>query len=148
MASRIQSLNNQIKNKQKLLTAVTSSNLPQPIAPFSHAVAIKANSKLLFVSGQISRDAKSGKFVHSDNVALQTEQTLINLREVLKAGGSDLQYVVKCTVYLNDMAHFNKVNEVYAKFFNTDVKPARACFAVRELPAGAKVEIECIAVVP
>lgn len=70
------------------------------------------------------------------------------METVLKAGGSDLAHVVKCTVYLDDMAHFNAVNQVYGKFFNGDVKPARACFAVKELPAKAKVEIECIAVIP
>lgn len=109
---------------------------------------MSGGAKLLFVSGQLSRDPKTSQFVFADDIGLQTEQVLKNLQAVLKAGGSDLQHVVKCTVLLDDMAHFNKVNEVYGKFFYGDVKPARACFAVKELPAKAKVEIECIAVIP
>lgn len=148
MSSRLQQLNNQVNGSKTQTSAVTSNNLPTAVGPYSHAVAVSGGAKLLFVSGQLSRDPKTSQFVFTDDIGLQTEQVLKNLQAVLKAGGSDLQHVVKCTVLLDDMAHFNKVNEVYGKFFNGDVKPARACFAVKELPAKAKVEIECIAVIP
>jgi len=80
-------------------------------------------------------------------VAEQAEQCLKNLDEILKEGGSSLSNVVKTTVLLADMSDFAAVNAVYAKFFSSDPKPARACFAVKDLPLGALVEIEATAVV-
>lgn len=120
---------------------VSTDQAPGAIGPYSQAV--KAGN-LLFCSGQIPIDPSTGEFV-SDDIAEQTEQVLVNLRAVLEAGGADLSSVVKTTVFLQDMADFAAMNEVYARHFN-DTKPARATVAAAGLPKGARVEIECIAV--
>jgi 2-iminobutanoate/2-iminopropanoate deaminase len=122
-------------------TTVETTDAPGAIGPYSQA--IKAGN-LLFCSGQIPLDPQSGKFVNED-IAAATEQVLCNLRAVLKAGGAELSNVVKTTVFLKHMDDFSAVNEVYTRHFG-DAKPARACVAVSELPKGALVEIDAIAV--
>lgn len=99
----------------------------------------------MFCSGQIPIDPSTGEFV-SDDIAEQTEQVLVNLRAVLNAGGAELSSVVKTTVFLKDMADFAAMNEVYARHFS-ETKPARATVAAAGLPKGARVEIECVAVI-
>ncbi|KAF0852439.1 mitochondrial translation inhibitor protein [Andalucia godoyi] len=126
----------------KAVEAVIAKNAPAAIGPYS--AAVKANG-FVFVSGQLPIVPSTGSFVHPTDVAQQADQCLKNLGEILVAGGSSYSKVVKATVYLVDMEDFAAVNEVYAKYFG-DVKPARACFAVKELPKKARVEIECIAV--
>ena len=126
---------------KKRHTAVETTTAPGAIGPYSQA--IKAGT-LLFCSGQIPIDPNSGELV-SDSVASATEQVLRNLRAVLAAGGAALSDVVKTTVYLKEMSDFAAVNEVYARHFG-DSKPARACVAVSELPKGALVEIDAVAV--
>ncbi|REJ78977.1 MAG: RidA family protein [Acidobacteria bacterium] len=121
---------------------VSTDRAPGAIGPYSQAV--KAGN-FLFCSGQIPIDPQSGEFV-SDDVAEQTEQVLVNLRAVLEAGGATLASVVKTTVFLSDMANFAEMNEVYARHFD-ETKPARATVAAAGLPKGAKVEIECVAVI-
>ena len=113
---------------------------PAAIGPYSQAVRL---GDLLFCSGQIALDPRSGELVGS-TAPEQAEQALANLAAVLEAGGSSMGMVVRTTVFLADMADFAAVNEVYAKHFG-DSKPARATVAVRELPKGARVEIDCIA---
>lgn len=120
---------------------ISTDQAPGAIGPYSQAV--KAGN-LLFCSGQIPIDPSTGEFV-SDDVSEQTEQVLVNLRAVLNAGGADLSSVVKTTVFLQDMADFAAMNEVYARHFG-EAKPARATVAAAGLPKGARVEIECIAV--
>ncbi len=129
----------------------TNSEMPRPetihtelapaaIGPYSQAIRL---GNLLFCSGQIALDPKSGELVGS-SAPEQAEQALSNLKAVLEAGGSSMGMVARTTVFLADMADFAAVNEVYAKHFG-DSKPARATVAVRELPMGARVEIDCIA---
>ncbi len=121
---------------------ISTENAPGAIGPYSQA--IKTNG-MVFCSGQIPIDTATGEFV-SDDVAEQTEQVLKNLSAVLEAAGSDLNNVVKTTVFLADMADFAAMNEVYAKYFSEN-KPARATVQAAGLPRGARVEIECIALV-
>ena len=120
---------------------ISTENAPGAIGPYSQAV--KAGS-MVFCSGQIPIDPKTGDFV-SDDVAEQTEQVLKNLNAVLEAAGMSLNNVVKTTVFLADMNDFAQMNEVYAKYFSEN-KPARATVQAARLPRDARVEIDCIAV--
>lgn len=113
---------------------------PQAIGPYSQAV--KAGG-FVFASGQIPIDPETGEFV-SGGIAEQTRQVMKNLSAVLEAAGSDLQLVVKTTVFLVDMAEFTAMNEVYGTFFR-DEPPARATVQAARLPRDARVEIEAIA---
>ena len=101
---------------------VKTSAAPPPIGPYSQAVVADG---MLYASGQIPLDPKSGEIVGED-VAGQTRQVLANLDAVLRAGGSSADGVVKVTVYLRDMADFPAMNEVYAAYFDGDVPPARS----------------------
>lgn len=121
---------------------ISTENAPSAIGPYSQAVK---TGNMVFVSGQIPIDPKTGEFV-SNNVAEQTEQVLKNLAAVLEAAGSNISNVVKTTVFLADMNDFAAMNEVYAKFFS-DNKPARATVQAARLPRDARVEIECVALV-
>ncbi len=120
---------------------VSTENAPGAIGPYSQA--IKAGN-LVFCSGQIPIDPKTGDFV-SDDVAEQTEQVIVNLKAVLAAAGASIGDVVKTTVFLADMGEFAAMNEVYARHF-VDNKPARATVQAARLPRDARVEIDCIAV--
>ena len=120
---------------------ISTEKAPGAIGPYSQA--IKAGN-MIFCSGQIPIDIATGEFVSQD-VAEQTEQVLKNLTAVLEAAGTDLNSVVKTTVFLADMNDFAAMNEVYARYF-TENKPARATVQAARLPRDAKVEIECIAV--
>lgn len=113
---------------------------PKPIGPYSQAV--KANG-LLFVSGQVALDPKTGEFLAGD-IRQQTERVLENVKGIVEAGGSNLSHVVKTTVFLKDMNDFAAMNEVYGKFFAA-APPARATVQVARLPKDAFVEIEVIA---
>jgi 2-iminobutanoate/2-iminopropanoate deaminase len=121
---------------------ISTENAPGAIGPYSQAV--KAGN-IIFCSGQIPIDPKTGDFV-SEDVAGQTEQVLKNLSAVLEAAGASLNDIVKTTVFLADMNDFAAMNEVYAKYFSEN-KPARATVQAARLPRDARVEIECIAVV-
>ena len=121
---------------------ISTENAPGAIGPYSQA--IKAGN-LVFCSGQIPIDPKTGEFVSTD-VAEQTEQVLINLKAVLEAAGASLSDVVKTTVFLADMGEFAAMNDVYARHF-VENKPARATVEAARLPRDARVEIDCIAVV-
>lgn len=119
---------------------IHTDKAPAAIGPYSQAVRA---GNLLFVSGQIPIDPATGAFA-GDDIVTQTRQSLTNVRSILEAAGYSLSDVVKATVLLADMGDFAAMNTVYAEFFTTDC-PARAAFAVKELPKGAKVEIEVIA---
>jgi 2-iminobutanoate/2-iminopropanoate deaminase len=119
---------------------IHTDKAPAAIGPYSQAVQA---GNLLFVSGQIPIDPATGVFAGEDIVS-QTRQSLTNVQAILEQAGYSLSDVVKATVLLADMGDFAAMNGVYAEFFKTDC-PARAAFAVKELPKGAKVEIEVIA---
>ena len=119
---------------------ISTENAPGAIGPYSQAVKIGG---FVFCSCQIPIDPASGTFV-SDDVAEQTEQVLKNLSAVLEAAGTNIENVVKTTVFLADMTDFAEMNEVYARFFSEN-KPARATVQAARLPRDSRVEIECIA---
>lgn len=119
---------------------VESNEAPKAIGPYSQG--IKAGG-FVFVSGQVALDPATGAMVGSD-VAAQTERVLQNLQAIVEAAGSDLERVVKTTVYLRSMADFAAMNEVYKKYFKNE-PPARATVAVAGLPKDALVEIDVIA---
>ena len=119
---------------------VQTDNAPKAIGPY--AQAIKANG-FLYTAGQIPIDPKTGNIVEGD-IRAQTRQVLENLKAVLQAGGSSLDRVVKATVFLKHMADFATMNEVYAQYLD-GAKPARSTVAVAELPRGALIEIDLVA---
>ena len=120
--------------------SIHTPNAPAAIGPYSQAVQA---GNTLYVSGQIPIDPATGAF-SGDDITAQTRQSLTNVRNILEAAGFTLADVVKTTVLLADIADFATMNAVYAEFFTSDC-PARACFAVKDLPKGALVEIEAIA---
>ena len=113
---------------------------PAAIGPYSQGIRI---GDFLFTSGQIALDPATGE-MWSGEIEQETEKTLENIEAILKAGGLSLGHVVKTTVYLADLNHFVRMNQVYEQFFSTN-KPARACVQVAALPKGAKVEIDAVA---
>jgi 2-iminobutanoate/2-iminopropanoate deaminase len=119
---------------------VYTKEAPEAIGPYSQAIKV---GNMVFTSGQIAL-TKSGEFVGGD-VKAQTKQVCENLKAVLKAAGCEISDVVKTTIFLTDINDFAAVNEVYGEYFSH--KPARSTVAVKELPKGAKVEIECIGVI-
>lgn len=121
---------------------ISTPRAPQAIGPYSQGII---TGDLVFTAGQIALDPATMEMVGSD-VAEQTQQVMLNLEAVLKAAGTDLDNVVKTTVYLADMAHFPAMNDVYAKHFG-DHKPARATVQAGGLPKGALVEIDAVAVI-
>jgi len=124
-------------------TVISTPHAPAAVGPYSQA--IKANG-LVFVSGQLGLVPGTKQFAGSD-VPAQTEQVLRNIAAILEAAGTDMAHVVKCTVLLADMADFAEMNAVYQRFFPAD-PPARAAYAVRDLPLNILVEIDAIAVLP
>ena len=122
---------------------VTAVGAPAAIGPYSHAVIAAG---LLFCSGQIPLDAKSGEFVGAGDVRIQTATVMKNLNAVLTAAGASFADVVKTTIFLTDLSDFAAVNEIYGRHFPTR-PPARATVQVAALPKGALVEIEAIAVI-
>ena len=119
---------------------IYTPNAPAAIGPYSQAVQA---GNMLFVSGQIPIDPATGEFAGTD-ITTQTNQSLTNIKNILAAAGYTLNDVVKTTVLLADIADFAAMNAVYAEYFSEN-KPARAAFAVKDLPKGALVEIEAIA---
>ncbi|EDQ89508.1 uncharacterized protein MONBRDRAFT_35357 [Monosiga brevicollis MX1] len=124
------------------LTPINTDKAPAAIGPYSQAMAVNG---MLFVSGQIPVNPATQE-LQLGPVKEQAALVLDNLRAVLEAGGSDMNHVVKTTVFLKDMNDFAAVNEVYAEKFG-DARPARAAVQVSRLPKDVSVEIECVAVV-
>jgi 2-iminobutanoate/2-iminopropanoate deaminase len=118
----------------------TTSRAPSAIGPYSQAVE---SGTTLYVSGQIPINPETGKLVEG-GIAEQTEQVLKNIGAILAAAGYTYSDVVKSTCMLSDITNFKAMNEVYAKFY-TEKPPARAAYAVKDLPLGALVEIDAIA---
>ena len=119
---------------------ISTENAPKAIGPYSQA--IEANG-MLFISGQLPVDPETGKIVEG-GIEAQTEQVLKNIGAILTAAGYSYSNVVKSTCLLADMKYFPDMNNVYARFFPS-APPARATFAVKELPLQVLVEIETVA---
>ena len=120
---------------------ISTQNAPAAIGPYSQAV--DSGAGFVFVSGQLPIDPSTGAFPEG-GVTEQTRQSLSNAQAILQAAGLELADVVKTTVFLADMGDFAAMNAVYATFFSEPF-PARSAVAVKTLPKGALVEIECIA---
>lgn len=120
---------------------IETKDAPGAVGPYSQAIQ---TDSLIFVSGQLPLDAKTGQLVKG-NIQEQTDCVLENIRSILKAAGSDLSQVVRCDVFLKDMNDFKSMNEVYSSKFSTDPKPARQAIQVGRLPLDAMIEISCIA---
>ena len=119
---------------------IHTENAPKAIGPYSQA--IEANG-MLFISGQIPVNPATGTV--PEGITAQTEQVLKNVEAILKEAGYGFENVIKTTCLLSDIANFKPMNEVYAKYYTKDC-PARAAFAVKDLPMGVLVEIETIAI--
>ena len=122
-------------------TPIATTQAPAAIGPYSQAIEAGG---LVFVSGQLPIDPATGEFAQGGIKEL-TRQSLENMKAILATAGRTLDNVVKTTVFLADMADFAEMNEVYAEYFQAPF-PARSAVAVKTLPKGARVEIECIAV--
>ena len=122
-------------------TAISTTQAPAAIGPYSQA--IEANGTI-YVSGQLSINPATGEFAEGGIKEL-TAQSLTNIKNILAEAGLTMANVLKTSVFLADMADFAEMNEVYAQFFSAPF-PARSAVAVKTLPKGARIEIECIAV--
>ena len=122
------------------MTHVSTPNAPAAIGPYSQAVD---TGSTVYCSGQLGLDPATGNL--ADGVQAQTHQALKNLQAVLNEAGLSLDNVVKTTVFVQDLADFGTVNEIYGTYFHGGF-PARSCVQIAALPKNALVEIECIAV--
>ena len=120
---------------------ISTDKAPAAIGPYSQGV--DSGAGLVFLSGQLPIDPSTGAFPEG-GIKEQTRQSILNAKAILEAAGLGLANVVKTTVFLVDMADFAAMNEVYAQFFSQPF-PARSAVAVKTIPKGALVEIECIA---
>lgn len=124
-----------------MLRKISTNKAPGAIGPYSQAVVC---GNMLYTSGQIAIDPETSAMVEND-VKKQTERVMKNLCAVLEAAGTSFDNVIKTTCFLTDMADFAVFNEVYAAYITS--APARSCVAVKELPKGALVEVEVIALI-
>lgn len=120
---------------------IATTKAPGAIGPYSQGITA---GDLVFTSGQLPIDVATGELETAD-VKKATKNSLDNVKAILEEAGSSMSKIVKTTVFLTDMSDFAAVNEVYATYFDS-APPARSCVAVAELPKGAKVEIEAVAV--
>jgi 2-iminobutanoate/2-iminopropanoate deaminase len=120
---------------------ITASNAPAALGPYSHAILA---GDTLFTSGQVPLVPETGK-IAGDTIEEQAVQVLKNIESVLKAADMDFSNVVKTTVFLTDLADFAAMNAIYGEKFPQN-PPARSCVQVAKLPAGAKMEMEVVAV--
>jgi len=121
--------------------AINVAGAPAAVGPYVHAVK---TGELIFTSGQLGLNPQDGSL--PDGIEAQTRQSLTNLKTVLEGCGSDFNHVVKTTIFLDNMDHFGKVNEIYGEYF-AETFPARSCVEVARLPKGGLIEIEAVAVV-
>ncbi len=121
---------------------ISTKDAPQAIGPYSQAVRF---GNLIFVSGQIPIDPETGKIMKED-IKEQTRQILKNLNNILAAGGSSLDNVIRTTICLTNLEDYSVVNETYAQYFN-DLPPARSTVQIAKLPMDAQIEIDVIACV-
>ncbi len=120
---------------------IRTHTAPQAIGPYSQAVE---SGNILFVSGQIPLNPETGE-IEGSSVSEQTERVILNILAILEAAGYTLKNVVKTTCILSDMKDFQEMNTMYNKYFG-DVLPARSTYAVKDLPKGARIEIESVAI--
>lgn len=120
---------------------IETENAPKAIGPYSQAVRIR---HLLFVSGQLPLNPKTGK-IEEVSIEGQTRQVLANIKAILQAAGCSMDDVVRTEVYLKDLQDFAAMNQIYAEYFSSEIKPTRQAMQVAKLPLDARIEISCIA---
>ncbi len=120
---------------------IVSDKAPAPIGPYSQAVRV---GNTLYVSGQIAINQATGQLVTGD-IEAETNQVMQNLKHILAEAGGGFSNVVKCTIFVKDLGHFGRINEVYGSYFDA-YPPARETVEVSRLPKDVNVEISCIAV--
>lgn len=123
-------------------TIVNSSKAPLPVGPYNQAV-LAGNT--LYISGQIAINQAEGNLVN-DSIEAETHQVMKNISYILEEAGLDFNAVVKCSVFVNDMELYSRINAVYAEYFDEDTAPARELVQVVNLPKYVNVEISCIAI--
>ena len=121
---------------------ISTPNAPMPVGPYSQAVMV---DNWVYASGQVPLDPDTGKLVEGD-IEVQTQQVMKNLAAVLKAAGTSLRHAVKITVYLRNLSDFGGMNKVYAEWLNPSKPPARTTVPGVDLPMGALIEVDVVAV--
>ncbi len=121
---------------------INTPHAPAPIGPYSQAIKVE---NTLYISGQIGFEPAQMKWVN-ENIEKETEQVMKNIEAILKASNMHFEQVVKASIFLDDMAHFEKVNAVYGRYFDEATAPARETVAVKTLPKNVRVEISVIAI--
>ena len=122
---------------------INTLKAPKPIGAYNQAII---SNGFVFTAGQIAIDPSNGELVDG-SFKDRVDQVFKNLSAILERAGTDLSKVVKFTVFLTDMSHYSDVNDVFNKWLDEDNAPARSLVAVKGLPAGTDVEIECVALV-
>ena len=122
--------------------AISIPGAPAPIGPYSQTILVE---NTLYVSGQIPIDPKTG-VLQDQTIEIATKQVMDNILALLNAVDMKNENIVKCSIFLKDLGNFNKVNDVYASYFNDIIPPARETVQVSKLPMDVDVEISCIAV--
>jgi reactive intermediate/imine deaminase len=120
---------------------VRTEHAPAPVGPYSQAVI---HQGLVYVSGQIPLDPSTGEVVEGE-IEAQATRVFANLRAVLEAAGSDIERVLRTSIYLTDLSLFPRVNAVYERQFTGDPKPARSTIGVASLPLGVQIEVDAVA---
>jgi len=127
------------------LYSINTLDAPQVLGAYSQGIKIKSDSSLIFVAGQLPIDPKSGKLIDG-GIEQMTAQVMKNIQAILKAGGSELNRVVRVEVFLTDIDNFTLLNSEYAKYFTGMDLPARQVIEVSRLPLNSPIEISCIAI--
>ena len=122
---------------------ITTEKAPAPIGPYNQAVML---GNMLYTSGQIAIDPKSGKLI-TDTIEAETTLVMQNLKAILEAANMSFKNVIKSSIFVSDMNDFSKINEVYGQYFNPETAPARETVEVANLPKFVNVEISMIAAV-
>jgi len=120
---------------------INSLNAPAPVGPYNHSALF---SGILFVSGQIALDPKSGKLI-TDTIEAETHQVMKNIQAILTEAGLGFEDILKCSVFVADMNNYSRINSVYAQYFKEDTAPARELVEVANLPKFVNIEISVIA---
>lgn len=121
--------------------AIQIPGAPAPIGPYSQAIL---KSGTLYVSGQIPLNPKSGELIQ-ETIDAATHQVMQNIKALVEEADMTMDHIVKCSIFLKDLANFSKVNEVYSQYFNS-LPPARETVQVSKLPMDVDIEISCIAI--
>jgi reactive intermediate/imine deaminase len=134
---------NSVLKMSKEIKEIITTNAPAPVGPYSQAVLAGST---LYCSGSIALDPATGEFVGGGDVQEEAKQVMKNMDAILQAAGASAKNVVRCTVFLADLADFDKVNDIYIDYFkDSPIAPSRSCVQAGALPKGALVEIDCIA---